>query len=144
MKGNGSLEILYSNTDLFANITTMQTDYKELAKQQTELISNLVQIVNQSKKDQADPIQRLQIKVEAQYKSLNCARAQITQMNKLLMNLLDRIVKLESVQQTVIEEEAIFSDTPLLNSMLDEDIQHPLNSTPLEMISDYLPLEDVY
>ena len=71
MKGNGSLEILYSNTDLFTNIITMLTDYKELSKQQTELISNLVQIVNQRKKDQADPIQRLQIKVEAQYKFLN-------------------------------------------------------------------------
>ena len=42
----------------------MQTDYKELAKQQTELISNLMQLINQGKKDQADTIQRLQIKVK--------------------------------------------------------------------------------
>ena len=91
----------------------MQTDYKELAKQQTELISNLVQLINQGKKDQADTIQRLQIEVKAQYNSLNCARAQITQMNKLIMDLLHRIDKLESAQQTLIEEEAIFRYTPL-------------------------------
>ena len=42
----------------------MQSDYKELAKQQQELISNLVHLLSiKENKDQSDTIQCLEMKV---------------------------------------------------------------------------------
>ena len=66
---------------------------------------------------------------KSQYKSLNCARAQITDMNTLIKNLEHRIHKWEKLQ----EEEMIFSERSLMNSMIDVDIEHPLNSTQLDI-----------
>ena len=73
------------------------------------------------------------MKVEAQYKSLNCARAQITETNKVVKDIVHRIYKLEKMQQNLIDEDLILSDTSLLNTIVDGDIEVPQNSTQLEM-----------
>ena len=111
----------------------MQTNYEELAKQQQEFISYLIQQLNHGKKDEPNEIYRLQMKVEAQYKSLNCARAQITETNKVVKDIVHRIYKLEKMQQNLIDEDLILSDTSLLNTIVDGDIEVPQNSTQLEM-----------
>ena len=44
------------------------------------------------------------MKVEAQYKSLNCARAEVMDTNRVMKDIVHRIYKLEKMQQNLMDE----------------------------------------